>query len=250
MKKDEYKIIARHTLEIRLKNKIFSFLDFKGKLIDFLVKETGYENIRFASNGSRIDLVSEDFSEAIFFSISNFGFQIEGAEDFEGFKIKVNKIFSLLDKFSEYDFSTVVRIGTRSAILCHKKNKNFDVVGQLYRDLMFKDYEKIEKKTGSKLLDLGFSSDMEKNDGKMHIMTGPMTKEESIKKIFGDNDRYSNSQVKHGVFYDIDYYKDTFSEDVSKENAKKIALENINTLAETFEGFIDYFFSEQENGEK
>lgn len=251
MKNEEYRIIARHTLEVRLKNKIFSFLDFKGKMIDYLVKGTGYENIRFANNGSRIDLVSEDFSEAFFFSLSNFGFQIEGAEDFEGFKIKVNKIFSLLNDFSEYDFSSVVRVGTRSTILCHKKNKNYEVIKQLYKDLMFKDYAKIEKKMGSKVLDVGFIlNDMEKDGGKLHITTGPMTKDESIQKIFGDHEKYSSFQSGHGVFYDIDYYKEEFDEDITKENIKKLVMSNIDTLQETFEGFIDYFFNEKTDGEK
>lgn len=250
MKEENYKIIARHTLEVRLKNKVFSFLDFKGGMIDFLVKKTGYENIRFANNGSRIDLVSEDFSEAIFFSLSNFGFQVEGAEDFDRFKIKVNEIFSLLREFGKFDSSTVIRIGTRSAILCHKRSKNFEAVKQLYRDLMYKDYEKIERKTGSKILDLGFNNDMERDGGKMHVSTGPMTKEESITKVFGDNEKYLNAQVKNGIFYDIDFYKNDFTEDVSMEDSKKIALENIDTLVDTFEGFIDYFFSEQEDGKK
>jgi hypothetical protein len=251
MKNEDYRIIARHTLEVRLKNKIFSFLDFKGKMIDSLVKETGYENIRFENNGSRIDLVSDDFSEAFFFSISNFGFQIEGAENFEVFKVKVNKFFSLLNNFSEYDFSSIIRIGTRSSILCHKKNKNYDVVKQTYKDLMFKDYAKIEKKMGSRVLDLGYIlSDMEKDGGKLHITTGPMTKDEAIQKIFGEHEKYSNFKSGHGVFYDIDYYKDDFNEDMSKEDIKKLALSNIDTLKETFEGFIDYFFNEQLDGAK
>lgn len=251
MKDDEYRIIARHTLEIRLKNKLFSFLDFRGKLIDFLVKETGYENIRYATNGSRVDLVSNDFSEAIFFSISNFGFQIEGAEDFEVFKIRVNKLFSLLNKFDDYQFGAVVRIGTKSSILCHKKNKNYDVIKQLYKDLMFKDYAKIEKKMGSKVLDLGYVlTDMEKGEGKLHVTTGPMSKEEAIQKIFGEHEKYSNFKNAHGVFYDIDYYKEDLDENLSREDIKKVSLANIDELKETFEGFIDYFFNSQQDGAK
>ncbi|HUS60288.1 MAG TPA: hypothetical protein VMX76_02820 [Nevskiaceae bacterium] len=242
----EYSSIIKHVLEIRLKKKNFSFLDFRGEMIDYLLSKTGFERIKISNNGARIDVVSSDLSEIFFFSIENFGLQIDGADDFKQFNEKVNQLFSLIEGFGKYKFSDVVRVGTKSSVFCHQKGKSLEAVKQKYTDLMLSGYKKIEKATGASLKDLAFTfMDFEEGLGKTHILTGPVTKDEVITKFFGMHQKYQDFSKKVGIFYDIDYYQEK-EKQVELEDLKEQILNNVKTIEEKFDGFLKLFESKKD----
>ena len=55
--------IARHILEVRFKQKNFSFLDYYGELIDAIHAATDFEKVKVEGAGARVELASEDLSK-------------------------------------------------------------------------------------------------------------------------------------------------------------------------------------------
>lgn len=233
----------RHILEIRFKNKTFSFIDTKGKLIDFLIKEGGFEQVKVALG--RIDVSTKDLLEFFFFSIENFGFQLEAVDNFDVFKSKIDVLFSFIEKYKEYKINDVIRLGTKSYILCHVRGKNFDELKELFRGKMFQSSDSIEKKTSFKLLDYAFVSDLANNEGKANILMGPVTKEEVIKKYFNNHEKYNNFDKKNGVYIEIDYYQD--EKQIKNDKLKEQAIGNIDTIKKLYEGILSYLV-EKNNG--
>jgi len=230
----------RHILEIRLKNRVFSFIDFRGDFIDYLIRETKYENVNI--KGNRIDVASKDLSEAIFFSLENFGFQIDAANDFKSFNEKATKLFSLLASYTKYSFDSVVRVGTKSSILSHHKGRGIDALKQKYKELFFKNNQKLESNIGFNLTDLGYSfQDLEKNGNKLNLLTGPATKDEAIARFF-ENKRelYEHYEKDNGIYIDIDYYQKK-EQKISDLNTLKQQIEgNIVAIENVFEGVMKY----------
>lgn len=230
----------RHILEIRFKNRAFSFVDTRGKLIDFLIKEGNFEQIKLSPG--RIDVSTKDLSEFFFFSIENFGFQVEAIENFDFFKSKIDLLFSFVDNYKEYKINDVIRIGTKSCILCHIKGKNFDDLKNIFRNKMFKGSDEIEKKTNSKLLDYAFSSDLTNDDGKANILMGPVTKEEVIQKHFGNHEKYNNFNKKNGIYIEIDYSQDQESQ-IKNDKLKEQAKANVDNIKKLYEGILSYLIA-------
>lgn len=85
--------LARHIVEIRLDDRLFSFVDFKGSLIDFLAREAGIKKIKLQEQ--RIDVATEDLHKSMFFSWENLGFQLEASTDFDSFHKQIDEFFSL-----------------------------------------------------------------------------------------------------------------------------------------------------------
>jgi len=241
--KNKYTLLMRHILEIRFKNKTFSFIDTKGKMIDFLIKEGGFEQVKIALG--RIDVSTKDLLEFFFFSIENFGFQLEAVDNFDVFKSKIDVLFSFIEKYKEYKFNDVIRLGTKSYILCHVKGKNFDELKEIFRGKLFKSADDIEKKTNFKLLDYAFISDLTNNEGKVNVLMGPTTKEEVIKKYFNNNEKYNSFDKKNGIYLEIDYYQD--NKQVKNDKLKEQAITNIDTIKKLYEGILSYLV-EKNNG--
>jgi hypothetical protein len=242
-------IIIKHILEIRLKKRIFSFLDFRGELVDFLLDKTGFERIKISDNGARIDVVSKDLSEIFFFSLENFGLQIDGAEDFDSFRNQTNKIFNLIQEYGNYSIGDVVRIGTKSSIFCHIPGGSFEGTKQKYIDLMLCGSKKIEEKSELELKDIAFTfMDLQEKNGskgKAHITTGPATKEEVIEKFFGKNEKYLNFSKENGIYYEIDYYQPE-EKNLTQEQLRQQVLSNINAVEKKFNGFLSLFKDEKD----
>ena len=233
----------RHILEIRFKNKAFSFIDTKGKLIDFLIKEGGFEQVKIALG--RIDVSTKDLLEFFFFGIENFGFQLEAVDNFDIFKSKIDVLFSFIEKYKEYKINDVIRLGTKSYILCHVKGKNFDELKEIFRGKLFQSSADIEKKTSFKLLDYTFVSDLTNNDGKANVLMGPVTKEEVIKKYFNNHEKYNNFDKKNGIYIEIDYYQD--EKQIKNDKLKEQAIGNIDAIKKLHEGILSYLV-EKNNG--
>lgn len=231
--------IMRHIVEIRLKNRMFGFIDFKGEFIDFLIKETKYENVKLA--GHRIDVASKDLSEAIFFSWENFGFQIEAVNDFKSFKEKNNEVFSLIKSYTKYNVQNVIRIGTKSSILTHVKGKGLDSIKQKYTELFFKDNKKLEKNIGFNLTDTGyFFQDLEKNGNKLNLLSGPATKAEAISRFFDGRKQYEIYPKDSGIYLDIDFFQLKEEQISDIDQLKNHIDENIDSIEKVFQGFMEY----------
>lgn len=229
----------RHIIEIRLKNRVFGFIDIKGDLIDFLIKETKYENVKLAQN--RIDVASKDLSEAIFFSWENFGFQIDAVDDFKSFKVKNNTLFSLLKKYGKYNFNNVLRIGTKSSILIHQKGKGIEAIKEKYKELFFKNNKKLEENIGFNLTDVGyFFQDLEKNGNKLNLLSGPVTKAEAINRFFDGKEKYKTYSKENGIYIDIDFYQLEEQEINDLDQLKDKIDKNIDSIEKIFQGFMKY----------
>src|SRR3989338_5478432 len=108
--------IIKHVLEIRLKLRRFSFLDLKGQLTDEIVsKNTDFTKIKILD--TRIDVANEELTEFLFFSVENFGMQIDGSLDFGEFKNKIEKLFRIVKNFNKYPIDNLIRIGTKCSVL-------------------------------------------------------------------------------------------------------------------------------------
>lgn len=242
MTKKQDHLIARHVLEVRLKNRSLSFMDYKGQMGDFIIKKMGWNKLKMT--GSRVDITDENMDKVIFFSWENFGLQIEATEDFSDFKKYVEKLFEIVEEFKRYEVTDIARIGTKSSIFYHKNGMNLQGLKDVYKNLMFKNVDEIEKKMKGKVVDTGiFAVDMEIDDGRINFTTGPMSKEEVVMKIF-QNDHYSGFRYDNGIFFDVDLSK----KELTLSNAlelKKIVLANIDNIEERLGGFIEYFFNLQ-----
>jgi hypothetical protein len=242
-KGDQY--AARHIMEVKLDNRIFSFIDYKGFLVDFLVKETDGHRIRLQEQ--RIDIADKgNFSRSVFFSWENFGFQIE-AKDFEGFHSFVDQFFGWMQKFGKYNFGTLVRIGTKSTIFYHKKGKSFEGVKDIYKSRLLKDHSEWEKNVGAKINDVAYTVELKQGDGAdVRLVIGPMTFDEAMQKGFDRKDEYQALGFKDdhsGIFMDIDVYQ-TGKFDVNFAQLAEKVHGNINVIEKHMEGFVSYFFKQ------
>lgn len=201
------KIIMRHILEVRLKTRMFSFFDFKGEMLDFLVSKLKAENIRVSQEGARIDVASKDLKEDFFFSVENFGFQIEASVSFEDFRQKVDKILDSLSKFEKYKIGTINRIGTKSIILYHRRGDTFETAKNMFRDKLFADFGDFQTKTNTELSDVAYFFEVKKDGGIANIQTGPVTKDEAIAKYFDGKEFYKNFDRNNGFLFSIDFGK-------------------------------------------
>lgn len=238
MGKNQDHIIARHTLEVRLKNRSLSFMDFKGEMGDFVLKKMAWNQLKVT--GVRLDITNENFSEILFFSWENFGIQIEAQEDFDGFKTKIKKLFEILNEFKKYQCVDIARLGTKSSIYYHKNGMSFDGLKEIYKNIMFKDVSILEKDMGAKITDTGIIAvDMKSDDEDINFTTGPMEKEEIITKIF-QNKLYDGFQYGNGIYFDIDVFKKDLGALTLKELEER-ALKNIESIEAKLAGFLSYF---------
>jgi hypothetical protein len=246
-KKLEEKIIMRHILEVRLKTRMFSFLDFRGRMVDFLKDTFEGHEIRLASNGTRADIYTKDRSEVYFFSWENFGFQIEAATSFDSFRKKINSFFDALDQFDEYDVNSVVRVGTKSIVLYHKRGLSLETLKNIYNEKFFSGHTLLEKSTGSRLNDSTYVFELNKSGGVINLLSGPVTKDEAILKFFdGDRRHYAESfDASTAVLLAVDFGKKD-EKIVTMLSLRNECLEGVSAIEETVEGFKSYFLSSDE----
>lgn len=239
-------LVVRHIMEIRLDNRIFSFIDYKGFLVDFLIKETDGQQIKLAEQ--RVDVANKNLSQSVFYSWENFGFQVEAKTDFESFHKFTDQFFAWMLKFGKYKPDTVVRIGTRSMVFYHKKGKSFQGIKDIYKNRMMKDHVELEKKIGSKINDVAYTAELKKNgDGAdVRMVLGPMTFAEVMAKHFGlGRDIYSSlgfNADHSGIFMDIDLSQNG-KFDYSLQQLAEAVHKNIEVMEKHMEGFISYFFT-------
>ncbi len=230
----------KHIVEVRLKTRMFQFFDFKGELIDHVVKETNGKFIKLSPNGSRGDIATEDLSKVFFFSYENFGFQLEAKETFDDFIQTVDELTSLMKSFPRYEVHNVARLGTKSVVLYHNKGDSFSSLVERYKKVVFDRYQDWEKEINSELSDVAYTFDVKRGQGMANILTGPVTKEEALQRFFGSDDKYKKFDKDNGLLFSIDYAKkDMFFEDITKLESE--IKNNINQIKDILEGSIRYF---------
>lgn len=234
-------VIMRHILEIRFSKRQFAFRDFCGKLADYLVEKTKFDKIRFAD--IRIDAVSDDLREAYFLSWENFGLQVDSVETFDVFNEKVKKLIEIVNSFDEYQKENIYRIGTRSSILFHRKGESLDVLKQRFKNKMANNSQELEKAIGLKISDVGYTYDMESENHQSHLLLGPVTKQEAIQKFFGKNSYGDLFKNDHGIYYEIDLFKEN-KEEFDFSQIEELVSENISAIETGFNEFIKYFYQE------
>jgi hypothetical protein len=239
--KNKDKIIIKHILEVRLSKRLFSFMDFKGELLDFMIKNLKADKVRFVNSGTRIDVASDDLLNVFFISYENFGIQIDGVESFDEFREQVSKIIEVIKLFGKYKIDSVVRIGTKSSILYHKGGDSYETLKQKYKDFVFGNYKVMEGKTNTQLSDVAYVFDLKRENGVANVLTGPVTKEEAMQKFFGNGQRYEKFNVSNGFFFDIDFAKNGNKEISSLDELAEEIKDNIKNIEEIFNGFLDYF---------
>src|SRR5688572_18263868 len=94
--------LIRYVLEVRLKNRLFSFSDFRGSMVDHLIEKADFEQIKLSGNGARIDLKNSKKDKFYFVSIENFGLQSEANTDFESFQNQAAELIEKIKSFEKY----------------------------------------------------------------------------------------------------------------------------------------------------
>ncbi|MDP4007747.1 MAG: hypothetical protein Q8P68_00990 [Candidatus Peregrinibacteria bacterium] len=242
MAKKQDHLIARHILEVRLKNRSLSFMDYKGEMGDFIIKKMGWNKLKLT--GSRVDITNDSLDKVVFFSWENFGLQIEASENFDDFKTYINKLFEIVEEFKRYQTTDIARIGIKTSVFYHKNGMSLDGIKEVYKNMMLKNASEIESKMEGKIIDTGvFAIDMESDAGHVNFTTGPMSKEEIVSKIFG-NDYYSNFKYDNGIYFDIDLSQKELKLD-SSQKLKELAIESVDSIEKKLGGFLEYFFNLQ-----
>lgn len=207
-----------------------------------MIQKMDGQTIRWENNSSRFDVGNKDKTEIFYFGIANYGLQIEGVDNFQIFKDKINSLYSMLEMFGEYNPKLALRIGVKSSILYHRNGRSFDAISQIFKNRFLVSSAEFEKCTKTKIADIGFSFDLTNKNGKAAVQTGPMKKEEAIIKIFGENEKYNSFSKESGIFFEVDFYQDD-EDQITKSNPKDIAIQNIENMEQIFEGFLIHFFA-------
>lgn len=242
--RDTEKIVMRHILEVRLSKRLFSFLDFKGEMIDFFADKFEAPQMKLYANGVRFDLASDDLAKLYFFSHENFGFQIDASQSFDSFRSFVNTFIEALKTFPKYKWTgEVVRLGTKSSILYHRKGDSFESLKQSYKDMVLKDYQRIAELTKSDIVDTAHIFDLKVSTGNANVLTGPVTKEKAIHKFYGGQEKlYKDTFDKNnGLMFSIDVANTEPLKLQDLDALKEQINKQINDIETVFNGFKTQF---------
>ncbi len=200
----------QHVLEVRLKRRLFSFMDFRGRMVEVMTQSFGADKIKLGNNGTRFDLADSKIENVYFFGVANFGFQSELQTSLESFTAMVEKFTEALEGFSDYRISNgLVRIGTKSTILYHRRGDNLSTIKQAYLNLLRKSPDEFSELTGSKVVDTGYAFDVSLGENKASISTGPVSMEEAQRRVFQGTHakEYANLFGKdNGMLLSIDVF--------------------------------------------
>lgn len=230
MPKQEFTTLGKNIVEFRY-DPIISFYDWKGALAEHLIQELGFDGFRIINN--RIDLINPDTQDfLVFVSMQNAGLAIENNDDAEILKDKLSKFLDALQKFEKFKPKRIVRLGVRSTFLRHKRNVSLSQIKSAFEDHIIKlnktPYEKFE---GEVLIDVGLPLNFKGDKYNYNITQGPMTQSQALsqfftnKLVYRDNtDQPKSSIPKHGLFFDIDVFKNDLG-DISLDEVKKLTKE-------------------------
>jgi hypothetical protein len=242
--KGQEKIIMRHTLEIRLKKRLFGFMDYRGRMIDHMSDRLKTNQIRMRSDGTRFDLADDELKNLYFYSYENFGFQVEASDDFEDFRRFVNKFIADIKTFPDYIWTEgLARIGTRTSILYHRRYDSIQTVTKAYQELILTNHGKISELTKSEIFDTAHNFEMKINNNTVSVQTGPVTREEGISKFFDNKLKLYNNKFNkdNALYFSIDVSGNNPDEVDDFEMLQKKIESQISDIETIFTGFKAYF---------
>lgn len=211
-------------------------------MAEYLIsRNSEFTKIRMAND--RVDVATEDFSEFLFFSLENFGLQIEASPDFGEFRNKIDDLFRILRKFDKYPIKSLIRVGTKSLVLNYRSADNLENIKTRYKEKMFKNYASFETYTNSKILDFGYTfNDCERSEGKYNFQTGPVSAEEAFTRFFENKKIYpENFKRDCGTFCSIDFYQNKEMV-LDPDQLLNLCKSNVNAIEEIHNGFLTYFY--------
>jgi hypothetical protein len=248
--RDEEKVIMRHILELRLKKRFFSFMDFRGRMVEFMTNELGSNQIKLLNNGSRFDMADDKLENLYFFSLENLGFQSELKSSFDDFSASVKKLIDALKKFTDYKIDDgFVRIGTKSIILYHRRFDNSQSIKDAYKILLVNNTTKLSELTKSSIIDTAHIFDLKLEKSKANVLTGPVTKDEALAKFFEGKikEEYDKRFSKdNGMLLAIDVSGDNPSIIKNYDDLEKQINTQIDDIKVVFDGFKGLFDNTQQ----
>lgn len=235
----------RHILEVRLKKRMFSFMDFRGKMIEEMTVALGATQVKAQNNGTRFDIADDELKNLYFFSFENFGFQSELSASFDDLPATASKLLSAIKGFSPYKLdSGLLRIGTKSIVLFHRKNDNLELIKDAYKSLLVNNHERLSSLTKSDIIDTAHTFELKLQNTKANVLTGPVTKEEAVEKFFDGEigKRYKEQFTRdNGMLLSIDVASGplvSINDIDSLTTQIDLQAKNIKTI---FEGFKSLF---------
>lgn len=243
--REEEKIIMRHIFEVRLKKRLFSFMDFRGRMVEYMTDALGTNQIKLMNNGGRFDTADDKLENLYFFSIENFGFQSELDTSFDQFITGVKNLLNVVKKFPDYSISDgLVRIGTKSIILYHRKYDNTQSIKEAYKTNLVNNHQKLSELSKSEIIDTAYTFDLKLENSKANVLTGPVTKEEALAKFFDGKirEKYDEKFTKdNGMLLAIDVAGNNPLVVKDFEALEKQAESQIKDIQTIFEGFKKLF---------
>lgn len=238
------RVIMRHILEVRLHRRLFSFFDFRGRMIELATESLAKDRVRIP-NPNRFELSDSNEKSIYFVGIDSFGFQIEGSDNLSDFYSALSRLTDFLSRFPEYRIDDgFSRIGVRSMIFRHRRSDTFEDVKAAYEEKLLNEHRLIAEKLKSSITDTSFVLDLKIGGNTANVLTGPATTAEVAAKFFDNKKEYLEFERGSGMFLSIDVAGGEplqITDIPSLEEKVKEQISNIQTI---YQGFKDIFDKE------
>lgn len=237
------RVIMRHILEVKLYKRVFSFMDFRGRMVDHMTEVLKSNQIRLQDNGTRFDIADDQKKHLYFFSVENFGFQTELNESFESFADTSKNLLDALMGFPDYKVdSGFIRIGTKSVILYHRKGDSLESIKDSYKDILVKDHDELARLTKSEIKDTAYTFDLKLQNSSANISTGPVTKDEALGKFFDNRKDYGEDfNRENGMLLSIDVSGDAPRNINGLDGLSTQIYSQIKDVETVYDGFRSLF---------
>lgn len=225
MKSEEKIMLAEHILEVR-HAAAGAFLDMRGKVADYIVKEGFLPHWKIDSNvvnfRDQADVIKLD---GAFVGYKSAGYVVLNPQTRNYFVDRATAFWKLLLKHPQYQMPEPNRFGTRTKIFIPSK-KTFDEVNKKAFDVLFA--QKTKDLIGGNEIDFQFIIEQSGDGFEGRIVGGPIHKEEAERYF-----QFKSDDLKlPGFLLDIDLYK---TEGVSHDvipNLLKAAVDGMWKKAE------------------
>jgi len=200
------KKISNHVVEVRYKPNP-TFLDKRGEIANSLIrKEFNHWNI----TANRIKFTNEKNKDVFaFIGFKNLGFSSNYPNKISYFLKNAQEFIK--SAWDHFPSDKITRVGVRSEYFINAESFHnaFDSYKNGFVNLEKVGFEKLTEN----LVDIGIALDFAYENNLLHIVTGPMKKEE-FKSIFNE----SKPTFKAAYFIDVDFFREEFSQHITQKN--------------------------------
>ncbi len=235
------KTLARYVFEARFTDRLIPFFDQRGQTLEKLLKSFGLD--RYVINDDRIEATDSDQRLKVFFSSSNFGFQLEGSQRLEEFSETASRLISVIQQSEIAKGRLILRFGTKSEVYFHPGGKSFADIKDKYLEKIFVGISAIESAIGATVGDVGVAN-LTLRDSKnrlMGITTGPMEVKQITSVPFFSSQavlKNKSSVAPSGIYLSIDL--STVGKGLTTDDLGSVSDEQINSLNESIEKFTSW----------